>query len=185
MNPSERIQINEIKRVSGFTLLELLVVVFIIGLVSGYAVLSIGWRDMDRPLEEEATKLKQLFTLAADEALVLGRPIGFFIQAHSYRFMIARRQSWSPLQESSVFREQTLPQGWRLEYTSAETPVSPQSNSHQPQPEAGQPTMVFLPSGELAPFELMLFSEEKEGGYQLALKPSGEFTLTSLSEGRK
>ncbi len=55
---------------SGFTLLELLVVLVIIGIVSSFAVLSTGLATHDKPLDKEAQRLLALMQMAGEEAVL-------------------------------------------------------------------------------------------------------------------
>ena len=56
----------------GFTLLELMVVVIIIGLITTLAVISLGDNAAQR-LDKEAYRFASLIRLAADEAVLQGK----------------------------------------------------------------------------------------------------------------
>src|SRR5690606_39052837 len=58
------------RRAGGFTLLELLVVVTIIGLLAGAVVLSTGNVRADRDIEREARRLSSLIELVREEAIM-------------------------------------------------------------------------------------------------------------------
>jgi general secretion pathway protein H len=77
--------------VRGFTLLELLVVVVILGIAAGVVSLSVAPRE-DRLVEREAQRLGALFRLAQDEARVRGRPVAWEATTQGYRFLIGGKE---------------------------------------------------------------------------------------------
>jgi general secretion pathway protein H len=73
--------------VRGFTLLELLVVLVILGVAAGVVSLSVAPSE-ERLVEREAQRLATLFRLAQDEARVRGRPVSWEADAQGYRFLM-------------------------------------------------------------------------------------------------
>ena len=69
----------------GFTLIEILVVMAIVGIVVALAAVRFGMSDVDT-LQREAERLSLLLETARDEAIGLGQPIGFSAQPGTYRF---------------------------------------------------------------------------------------------------
>ena len=51
----------------GFTLIELLVVIVLLGIVTSFAVLSMGTGSSERKMEEEAKRLHALIKLVREE----------------------------------------------------------------------------------------------------------------------
>ncbi|MDN5939946.1 MAG: prepilin-type N-terminal cleavage/methylation domain-containing protein, partial [Salinisphaera sp.] len=51
----------------GFTLLEVLVVAFIIAIIAGFAILSIDTRAGADRLQQEATRMRALMQIASDD----------------------------------------------------------------------------------------------------------------------
>ena len=70
----------------GFSLLELLVVVFIIGILATMFTLSFGLLGDDPELEEEAERLQALILLARENALTNGREYGLRFYPNGYEF---------------------------------------------------------------------------------------------------
>ena len=75
-----------IKR-SGFTLIEIMVVIMIIGIVMSIAFLSIGLIGNDRALEQQAVRMSTLIEMASDEAQMQGREYGVELLRSGYRFV--------------------------------------------------------------------------------------------------
>ena len=101
----------------GFTLLELLVVVLIMGLCVGL-VSAIARPDDGVVLRVEAERLAQLLDLAAVESRLTGKPIAWTAaltaQGSQYRFWRLRDDgSWSEADESSL-RPRSLPPGMAI-----------------------------------------------------------------------
>ena len=88
----------------GFTLLELLVVLVIVGIVMGMVSFNAlpGKRQI---MQNDAQRIALLLQLARDEAIVRNRPIGFEAGNDSYRFLIYENNDWHPIEQDDQLRE--------------------------------------------------------------------------------
>src|SRR3990172_704604 len=88
----------------GFTLLELLVVIVIVGITLGMVSFNAmpGERQV---LQNDAQRIALLLQLARDEAIVRNRPIAFEAEADRYRFLLRNGKSWQTLQQDDMLRE--------------------------------------------------------------------------------
>jgi len=95
----------------GFTLIEMLVVLMIMGLFIG--LVSTITRPDDRAvLQLEAERLAQLMDFAATEAQLTGRSIAWTADESGYRFWRSDDDAgWSEIRDSELLRARTLPQG--------------------------------------------------------------------------
>ena len=80
----------EIRAGSGFTLIEVLVTLVIIGLFAGL-ISGIVRPDERALLRVEAERLAQLLDLAGTEARMSGRSLGWVTDGSSYRFLRNQR----------------------------------------------------------------------------------------------
>jgi general secretion pathway protein H len=77
-------------RCGGFSLIEILVVIVIIGIVMSIAMLSITLAGGDNQLRDEAQRIMSLVEVARDESLLQGREFGLEFMQDSYRFVEAK-----------------------------------------------------------------------------------------------
>lgn len=98
-------------RIGGFTLIEMLVVLMIMGLLVG--LISVSVRPDDRGLlRVEAERLAQLLDLAVAESRLAGQPMAWTADATRYRFWrMSGEAEWLEVRDSDLLRPRTLPQG--------------------------------------------------------------------------
>ena len=159
-------------RSRGFTLLELLVVVLIIGLFAGAAVLSLGVLGNDRDLKREALRLHSLMELVHEEALMQGRDFGVLFSGSSYRFLIFDYQSgaWTEPTNDNFLRERQLPEPLKLALRLDDRDVSLEENLTDAT-DTEEPQIMVLSSGEMTPFEAAFSRDPEPGEFRL----TGEF----------
>lgn len=92
---------------SGFTLMELLLVIAIAGITLGLASLSLGPNER-RILRDDAQRVAALMQLASDEAILRNRPILFEADVQRYRFLVRQQGAWSPLSGDDLLRARTF-----------------------------------------------------------------------------
>lgn len=91
-------------RQRGFTLLELLVVLVIVGIMLGAVALNANPGDR-QVLQNEAQRIALLLQLARDEAIVRNQPVAFESDDYRYRFLIRQNNDWRALTGDSLLRE--------------------------------------------------------------------------------
>lgn len=98
---------------AGFTLLEVLVVVFLIGIVLTLAVLSVGHNE-DRILKDEARRLAALLELARQESIVESLEMALAIDDRAYSFQMFDGRDWLPIGDDPILRPRELPDEMEL-----------------------------------------------------------------------
>lgn len=136
----------------GFTLLELMVSIVIIGIILSFAVLSIGDGGQSRRLEQEIKQLVALLTLASQEAILQGKDFGIAFTQHQYSFYLWQDQDWRLLTQDDLFhpRELSVDLQINLSMEGEKVVICEEEVS------TCKPQVLLLSSGELIPFELTL-----------------------------
>jgi len=80
----------------GFTLVEIMVVMVIIGITLGLASLN-AIPSPRQDLQAEAQRLTLLLQLARDEAIVRNRPVTFEATPERYHFLVRNETRWEPI----------------------------------------------------------------------------------------
>lgn len=102
------------KSQSGFTLLEILVVMVIIALMAAIAILSAGGDDRDDKMKLEARRLAELIRLASEQAVMRGKEVGLEVSADGYRFAVLQNRKWLPIEDEQSFHPRHLPEPLEL-----------------------------------------------------------------------
>ena len=88
----------------GFTLLELLVVMVIVGITLGTVSFN-AMPNEQKALQNDAQRIALLLQLARDEAIVRNRPIAFEAETKGYRFLLREGNTWQILTQDDLLRE--------------------------------------------------------------------------------
>jgi general secretion pathway protein H len=163
----------------GFTLLEILVVIVIIGVMVSMVSLSVGVLGADREVEDETRRFWAVLRQAREEAELQALDAAIFVGTSEYEFLRwdTRRNEWLPIVEDQLYAQRSLPEGlrFRLWLEGREIVLKPglpdrsQKDEHQKFP----PQLTVLSSGDVVPFELHI---ERDGAPAL-------WRLTALADG--
>jgi general secretion pathway protein H len=137
---------------AGFTLIEILVVLFIISIMSGIAVANLPGFTQTREFDTEVRRLKTLLDMAREESIVQATEFGFAQTKEGYGFYTydERSQSWKEYVESP-FQPRKLPESIELELK-----VEKQKLTLATQKKETTPSLLLLSSGEVTPFTLTI-----------------------------
>ena len=91
----------------GFTLVELMVVMVIIGITLGIVSLN-AIPSPQQNLQNEAQRLALLLQLARDEAIVRNRLVAFEADGERSRFLVRNDTRWDPVTGDDLLRERTF-----------------------------------------------------------------------------
>jgi general secretion pathway protein H len=89
---------------AGFTLVELMVVMVIIGLMAAAVVGTLP--DSHSHLRDETESLAARLVAARDLSIVTGRDIGVRVDAHGYAFDTRSRSGWQPVDAKALASHQ-------------------------------------------------------------------------------
>lgn len=157
----------------GFTLLELLAVIVIIGIIISMATLSIG-QNNSRIVQDEVERLHGLIQLAGEEAVLQGRELALEFDRQKYQFLELGSDGWQSVAEDPMLRERPLPEAVELTLMleGIETSFDDKKNL---------PRIFILSSGELTPFNMTLKIDEGEE-YSLQGLINGKLILTRAED---
>ena len=166
------------RRTAGFTLLELMVVMVLIGIIFGFAMLSMGGDDVAEIMEREARRLETLLVLANDEAIVRGEELGVRFTDDGYAFLVLALEGWKP-PEDDLLKAYTLPADIRLQLKidgdRSQDAITPKQDADKPKQDAEQsPQVLILSSGEMTPFAITFNSRLSDYRYRLTATLMGE-----------
>ncbi|WP_051711474.1 GspH/FimT family protein [Andreprevotia chitinilytica] len=130
-------------RQAGFTLIEILITLLLIGIITSVAVVQLGESD-GRVIERESERLSLLLDAARDEAINSGRAMAWSSDGHGYQFWLQDEQNnWQSVATQDEFRARPLPEGMavtKLSINLREQPIGER--------------VVFEPSGVNSPFHI-------------------------------
>ena len=149
---------------NGFTLFEIIIVVFIIGVIVSFASLSIG-QHSDRYVEDEAKRLHHLLRLATEEAIMSSQELSLLLTSTGYKFAMLQGPKWEPIVDDPFFREREFAQVVTVKLLVDDQEVS-LGNSDQPA------KIFILSSGEITPAFTLILKGENDVQYKI----SGEIT---------
>ena len=158
----------------GFTLIEILVVLFIVSVMTGIVVSSIPALVVTDTFDTEMRRLKALMTLAHDEAVSASAELGFRTEGFGYEFVRYDDEGkhWVTLDERP-FRPRQLEEGQFLSLRIEDVPLT--IGEDEP------PAVLILSSGEVTPFELRL--KDDLGSRILTADGYGGFEWDNGNEG--
>ncbi|MEW6727878.1 MAG: type II secretion system minor pseudopilin GspH [Pseudomonadota bacterium] len=140
---------------SGFTLIEVMVVMVIIAILVTMVSLSLKGDRAGAALEEEAQRLTALLNLLREEAVMRDQTLGLALTGEGYVFVIrelpdpaapAELPAFRPLSDDGVFRPRALPPGTRMVFE-----TGPAARPLPPTRAALAPVLLALPQDLLMP----------------------------------
>lgn len=193
---------------TGFTLIEVLVVLVIIGVVVTFASLSVDPTGPGDRLHSASQRLVAQARDAADEAILSGHTIGLQLAGHGYRFIRLTDRGWqtlnktdSPLRprhlDDDIHLDRVSDEGQRNEHNhqvdTLTLPASPilgrkpgepaveeRDNDDEDNQQLSVPAALFLSSGELLPFSLEVSADGVDHRYRISGAPNGDIALKRM-----
>lgn len=161
-------------RIAGFTLLEVLVVIVIIGIIVSAATLGIGVLGRDREAEDQTRRFWAVLQQAREEAELQSLDVGVYLAASGYEFLRydRRRSEWQPFIDDALYAARELPEGLRFklwldsrevvlkptlaERTPPEDDEDDEDREDDKKDDQPPPQIMVLSSGDVMPFDLQV-----------------------------
>ena len=166
----------------GFTLLEIMLVIFLIGLASAGVVQTFATAS-EPPAKKAAQDFLTRFAQFKDRAVIEGQTLGVLIDPPGYQFMQRRQGQWLPVSATRLSAQVTVPKQvqmllqpgsdiWQKEYTL----------ELQKEAKKKTPQNRFSPFEPATPFTLRFYSAAQNACWAVKLAHDGALSLNQCDE---
>jgi general secretion pathway protein H len=190
----------------GFTLIEVMVVVVIIGVISAMLLTSFNLIGNDRNLKEQATRLASLIELTVDEATLQGRDFGLEVMRGGYRFVELDPilGKWNEVIGDDLLRPRTLEENMEFELVIEERNITLEDKAadtgtaddeEEDEEESAfqkrdnrdglddySPHILILSSGDTTPFVLRIVRRTDLAEITLSMLITGELKINAADD---
>lgn len=114
---------NTLTNVKGFTLIEILLVIVVIGFMVTAVQINFSANKPLAKLEQEAARFASVFNLAAEYGLLNNIELGLFIQNGQYQFVGFDGVRWSPLPDNQALANHQIPENMEIILSFDDLPI--------------------------------------------------------------
>lgn len=164
---------------AGFTLIEILVTLVIIGILIAGVILSVNIARGRNPVEQERQRLSAIIDFVRDRAALQSREYGIRCFEGGYEFLAydASNDVWLRLEDETLTRARELPPGLEMTVLVEGRPiVLPPAKVRD---EERKPQILLFSSGEMNLFELQLRLKGNKG---VSIKPAEAADRIEITE---
>jgi general secretion pathway protein H len=167
------------KKHHGFTLIEIMVVILIIGLMAGTVVVNFVGSNQQDKLGKQARRVQVLVAMASDFAVLNQQQLGLRVNPENSEYLFMRlddNNQWQPIDSPENFSAFQLPEEYDLELQLDNLPwvdedsffdtdlfeddegfeIDREIEVGDEPPPPPPPQILLLSSGEITPFSLIL-----------------------------
>jgi general secretion pathway protein H len=151
----------------GYTLIEILVVLFIISIIACVALLTIS-QSQNKQLQTFAVELTQLVMLAEEQAMLQSTVLGLHFSDHGFQFARYRpsaeykKNAWEPLQDRLLNRH-TIPDDIEIGLEVNHGRINKNKD----------PQIVISANGEITPFTIFVGKKGQKPHYVITASADG------------
>jgi len=195
----------------GFTLIEIMVVLVLIGIMVSLVQFSFQTNVLENELKKASTRFAGTFTVAAEYSTLNNVELGILIEENRYQFLGFDGKKWSPFEDNELLSEFELPEHLQMVLNLEGLPIDENalitSDTFKLEDESlfdeGDdfkesdknkkliPQIVILSGGEISPFTLTFSASDEFEQSDVAYNVTGLYTMpltikgpVSLQEGQ-
>ncbi|MGL5743491.1 MAG: type II secretion system minor pseudopilin GspH [Legionella sp.] len=161
------------KNSHGFTLIEILIVLVIVGITFGFALIAFGDFGESRKILFAAEQLANTLRLAQQQAILETSTLWLRIDNAGYQILqLQNNAQWKAMSNKGIFKMTYFPQ---------DTRITLKTDHHTP---VGTPAVLITSSGDMTPFTLSFGNSKESHMTMLVGKRNGDlkFNPTKNSE---
>ncbi|MPY25792.1 type II secretion system protein GspH [Shewanella psychropiezotolerans] len=161
----------------GFTLMEVLLVVLLMGLAASAVTMTMGGADGKKELERTALQFMAATEMVLDETVLSGHFIGIVIEKTSYKYVFYDEGKWKSLDRDRILAERQMKDGVEISLVLDGLPLVQEDEeqdswfdepfidekTEEEKKKFPEPQILLFPSGEMSAFEMTFFSEDEQG----------------------
>ena len=176
---SNKMTLAAVRRVrqTGFTLMEVLLVVLLMGLAASAVTLSMGGGGQKQSLDRLAQQFMMSSEMVLDETVLSGHFIGIVIEEDSYEYVFYDEEgNWKPLEQDRLLANRQMEPGIELVLVLDGLPLVQEDEeqdswfdepliekSADEKKKYPEPQILLFPSGEMSAFELAFVAKDEMG----------------------
>ncbi len=171
------------KRQSGFTLLEILLVMLLLAGVASLVVFTLpnsAQEELKRNIDTLALQIDKI----SDDALIQGKTYGLAVEENRYYFVVLSKTGWESLTEDAMelapnttLRVEKVEGDVAIKANNMQSTNSPEAQNQPSKKVDFTPNIYFWSDGTLTPFELLLSNHGLQ--YQLSVDALGNAEKTT------
>lgn len=174
-------------RVLAFTLIEILVVLFIISIVTSVALISVAHNE-NKKIESFANDLTQLITLAEEQAMLSPAILGLSFSTNTFQFasfqsITVKKKGWVTLNDG-ILGSHRIPDSIQVEVKGGNTRFDAESGDEQDEDDdEGEnfvPQIIISMNGDVTPFSIYVGKRGEKAQYVITGDADGTITNKSL-----
>lgn len=186
----------------GFTLIEVMVVIVLIGLMASVVQFSFGGNEPEKLLEKESQRFSAIFNMAAEYSMLNNVELGLVIDTedNTYQFLGFDGEKWVPASGNKLLEPHALPEEMELVLELDDLPLDEPalinvlreeeesdlsfSGSELEEEKKLLPQVYILSGGDLTPFTLRFkFTETYDAYIATSYLVSGLYSTPLTIEG--
>lgn len=157
--------------IRGYTLIEILVVLFIISIVTGVGLLSIRYNE-NKQLESLANKMSETLQLAEEQALLQPMVLGLSIDQEKMQFFQSEKNEWLPIQDQ-ILKQQMIPGQFQMV-------LATKTSQAQEIDKKPRPQIIISTNGDITPFTIYLGKKGEKPKFAISGDADGTISTTAL-----